>query len=397
MIFISTILLQSGIAITLAETQSINAAEASVEVANQPIVDERVIIQMVESIGDGWIVIHNQTVGGTFGAILGYSHVDNGTNENVTVKLDLEKKTSTLYAMLHTDSGVLDTFEFPGVDGPVKDSADNIIAPTFDITGEFNSSVMVSNQAVVDDKVMIENVISSGLGWIVVHNKSNAGSPGAILGYAELVHGTNSYVVVEINEPQRTETLFAMLHADNGTHEIFEFPSGPDGPVKDSTGQIITPPFNITNTLSSSVTVEDQSILNDKVVVSEVISAGKGWIVIHADNGGSPGSILGHSPLEHGLNTNIEITISTSGRTPTMYAMLHTDEDEFGQFEFPGGSDVPVKDELGNVITPSFNVTNLNESTSTSSSTPGFNLAVLASALAVVAVFSLKRKRKKLN
>ncbi len=370
--------------------------KAVVEVEDQPIVDGRVWIPKVDSVGPGWIVIHNQTTGETFGAILGYTHLENGTNEKILVKLDLSKRTDTLFAMLHTDAGVIGTFEFPGVDGPVKDAQDNIIAPSFKISDVLDSSVSVSNQPVVDDKVTIDSIVSSGFGWIVIHNKTNTGTPGTILGYKELDHGVNPYIIVEIEEESRTETVFAMLHADNGTYGSFEFP-GPDGPVKDSSDQVITPAFNITYIFTSSVMIEDQEIVNDKVTVNQAIIAGLGWIVIHADNVGSPGSILGYTQVFHGVNSNIEVSLSTSDRTSTMYAMLYTDEDELGVFEFPG-SDIPVKDDSGNVITPSFIITNFTEPTTTTTSTttlstPGFTLLPVLTLLGLAVFFFRERKQ----
>jgi hypothetical protein len=202
---------------------------------------------------------------------------------------------------------------------------------------------------------------------------------------------------VEINETLRTETFFAMLHADNGSYGIFEFP-GSAGPVKDDSGNLITPSFNITSTLSSSVTIEDQEIVDDKVIVKQAISAGQGWIVIHADNEGSPGTILGYSPISHGVNTDIEVKLSSSDRTSVMYAMLHTDEDELGLFDFPG-PDIPVKDDSGAVITPSFIITNFSgtttttETTTTSTSTPGFSLVSVLVILGLTGVFLKGRRR----
>jgi len=57
--------------------------------------------------------------------------------------------------------------------------------------------------------------------------------------------------------------------------------------------------------LEPAVLVADQEIVDDKVTVSEVVSDGPGWLVIHTQAGGSPGPILGYSPVADGTNTDV--------------------------------------------------------------------------------------------
>jgi hypothetical protein len=61
---------------------------------------------------------------------------------------------------------------------------------------------------------------------------------------------------------------------------------------------------------------------------------------------------------------NIEVSIDTTQATPVLFAMLHTDTGEVGEYEFGAveGADGPVQDASGNVITPSFNVNVVNMS-----------------------------------
>ncbi len=118
---------------------------------------------------------------------------------------------------------------------------------------------------------------------------------------------------------------------------------------------------NATATTNGNVTptvvVANQPIVDGTVTVSLVDSSGPGWIVIHADNNGQPGTIIGHAAVQPGENTNVAVTIDTTKATKTLYAMLHQDAGVVGTFEFPG-ADTPVTVN-GQIVSPSFQVLNL--------------------------------------
>jgi plastocyanin len=139
-----------------------------------------------------------------------------------------------------------------------------------------------------------------------------------------------------------------MLHTDAGELGTWEFPDGPDAPVKVGE-QVVTPAFNITGGLAAeeevvtpSVTVVDQGIVDGSVTIAEVVSDGPGWLVVHAQADGKPGSILGYSPVVAGANSNVAVQVDLTAATTTLYAMLHTDAGTVGSWEFPGGADTPV-------------------------------------------------------
>jgi plastocyanin len=90
------------------------------------------------------------------------------------------------------------------------------------------------------------------------------------------------------------------------------------------------------------VTVAHQQVLEGQVTIAEVVSAGPGWLVIHAQTDGKPGPILGYSPVTAGTNSNVAVHLDLSSVTTTLYAMLHTDAGVVGTWEFPGGADTPV-------------------------------------------------------
>ena len=105
--------------------------EPSVMVMDQEIDTGKVIIAEVVSDGPGWLVVHAQADGKP-GPVLGYAAVSDGSNINVAVEIDESAATETLYAMLHTDVGIVGTYEFPGEDGPVTVD-EKVVTPPFNI------------------------------------------------------------------------------------------------------------------------------------------------------------------------------------------------------------------------------------------------------------------------
>lgn len=106
-----------------------------------------------------------------------------------------------------------------------------------------------------------------------------------------------------------------------------------------------------------SVTVSDQAVKDDRITISEVVSDGPGWIVIHKEQGGGPGPVVGYAAVTDGTNTDVVVKIDSYTATPKLFAMLHTDAGTVGKYEFPG-ADVPVMTN-GEMVNPSFTVSDL--------------------------------------
>ncbi len=108
--------------------------------------------------------------------------------------------------------------------------------------------------------------------------------------------------------------------------------------------------------MTPMVEVSDQVSLDGTVTVDHVVSPGPGFIVIHAEGEeGGPGPVIGQRHLHPGVNHNVIVDISGSGATPTLYAMLHVDDNEMGVYEFGevDGADGPVVVD-GAPVTPPF-------------------------------------------
>jgi predicted lipoprotein with Yx(FWY)xxD motif len=245
------------------------------------------------------------------------------------------------------------------------------------VTG-IQPSVTVKDQETDGTTIVVEDVVSQGPGWMVIHNQVN-GNIGDPIGETAVNSGDNKNVVVNIDPTKATPVMYAMLHVDAGTVGKYEFP-GPDIPVTIN-GAMVSPGFNATITtagtgtatpnaqvggaatpvtLKPSIIVKDQEIQNGSVVIPQVVSNGNWWLVIHRQNAdGSMGEYIGQKLIKNGINTDVVVKINMKLATPVLYAMLHEDNPPIGILEFPG-SDVPVM-ENGQMIAPSFNVTGLNQ------------------------------------
>jgi plastocyanin/glucose/arabinose dehydrogenase len=105
---------------------AIPAAEVTVQ--DQVLQNNSVTIGVVVSNGPGWLVVHAQAAG-KVGPDIGHTALVDGLNKNVVVNLDPKGITDVLYAMLHTDAGVVGTYEFPGADVPVTQSGNLVNKP----------------------------------------------------------------------------------------------------------------------------------------------------------------------------------------------------------------------------------------------------------------------------
>ncbi len=98
------------------------------------------------------------------------------------------------------------------------------------------------------------------------------------------------------------------------------------------------------------IVVEDQVSLNGMVTIASVTADSAGFIVIHADENGQPGHVVGVSPVAAGATENLSIMIDGAMATPVLHAMFHIDDGQPGVFEWKADPslDAPLS---GNVST----------------------------------------------
>jgi hypothetical protein len=189
---------------------------------------------------DGWMVIHQVNEQGGPGPVAGYAPVTAGLNTDVVVTLDMNPATEVMYPMLHVDTGAAGVYEFQqveGADGPVRDSAGNVIvfginaAPSISFAGELREDGLLITSALID----------SG-GWMAIHSGAE-GSPGPVLGFAPLHPGLNQNIFVSLDPAAAGTLVFPMLHVDSGEAGVYEFQQveGADGPVRVGEAVVVGP------------------------------------------------------------------------------------------------------------------------------------------------------------
>ena len=191
---------------------------------DQPIVDDIIVVEDTFSEVEGWIVIYNND-NGQRGNILGYSPINKWYTLYVQVELSQENRTPILHAMMHADEGIVGNFE-PEIDQPIRKHNDpeNDYFESIQIGDELEPLLEVSNQKIVNNKIVIDKAISSGPGWIVVFSVNN-GEIRNVLGKKAIFHGINEEVEVRLNESGRTNRVTVSLIHDYGTAGEFEYMS----------------------------------------------------------------------------------------------------------------------------------------------------------------------------
>lgn len=239
-------------------------------------------------------------------------------------------------------------------------------------------AVGVADQTADGKSVTVDSVVAVQPGWMVIHT-DDSDKPGPVLGQTQVISGVNYGVTVNLDPPLAGDTkLWAMLHIDEGVAGEYEFP-GADGPVIISDTVVMTPfmaqvaamagdaaptagaAMTETHTMTTtyamtetqamsetvmadapSVTANDQGSTGANVFVSKVTAAVSGWMVIHSDDGGKPGPVLGQTQVDAGESENVIVELTEPLTADTkLWAMLHVDEGMAGAYEFPG-ADGPV-------------------------------------------------------
>ena len=118
---------------------------------------------------------------------------------------------------------------------------------------QYHPDVFAIDQTVVDNIVNITRATTNQPGWMVIHADKD-GKPGPVIGQTAIPAGLSANVKVQVDPAGMTEVLHAMLHVDAGEVGKYEFPDGPDMPMKDG-DKIVMIPFTVTDTAASVVGV----------------------------------------------------------------------------------------------------------------------------------------------
>ncbi|MCP4427970.1 MAG: hypothetical protein GY803_26085 [Chloroflexi bacterium] len=202
-------------------------------------------------------------------------------------------------------------------------------------------AIVVENQALAEDGALtIASVAVPEAAWLVIHAQHN-GQVGEVLGFTAVAPNNADDLTVTIDPLQATPRLVAILHQDGGETGQFEFP-GPDDPWLED-GEAVSAGFGVDIQVAlPAITIADQEVLDDGLVlVKSVYTPNPGWLLIHADDDGAAGELLGHVFLRAGTSENIVVSIPWRQATPTLHAILLEDDGRSTRLDYPDG-DLPI-------------------------------------------------------
>ncbi|NDJ36071.1 MAG: hypothetical protein GYB64_15560, partial [Chloroflexi bacterium] len=283
------------------------AADPAIDVNDQAVEEGTVTVAQVTVAEAGWLVIHADADGEP-GPVIGQTRVEAGESTDVSVEVDTEAVTDTLYAMLH--QGEEGVFEFPDSDQPVTGVDDNIIVEAFaieDMTHDIKPSVQVYQQLIEDGVVTVARVVATEPNWLVVRADAD-GEPGPVIGQTRVESGESTGVSIEVDAEAATDTLYVVLHEDSGEIGTFEYPDD-DQPIIGPEEQAVVDSFTLGEPVTPAIEVDAQTIENGTVTIEQVVVPERGWISIHPAEVGTIGPVIGQALLEAGENTDVVVEI----------------------------------------------------------------------------------------
>ncbi len=315
-----------------------------------------VSITRVASRTAGWLVIRrdNGSNAPLMTGEIGRTAIQIGVYNNVAVPLSIEPTNGQkLWATLHTDDGVVGTYEYTGAgsaDQPALDSLGNQVTASFTISMA-TPSVTAARQTPSSGSVTLQ-VTAAEDGWLALYSSGGNGEPSTLIGRAHVNRGSNGGVMVKMDTLASKAVdaggkLWGVLHVDRGVEGTFEFP-GTDFEVKVN-GTVVRSSFTIDGA-SPSVVTTPKRIVSQAVSVDRVDAATLGWIVVHeTDGNGDPilGTSIGRARVGIGTNLNIPVSLEKTVAAGTLLmAVLHRDDGSVGRYEYQGSgsTDAPVID-----------------------------------------------------
>lgn len=331
------------------------------------------VVADITSDTDGWVVIHrdNGMEAPQVPAIIGKAKISKGDNANTHIKLTEDVQDGDkLWAMVHYDTGELDTYEFDGAgtpDQPVINGNGDIVMQQFSI--QANTSTLSAMDQVPVDNMLTVTVDAATDGWVVVHRDNGMGAPKVppIIGKAQIHEGLNTDVQIPLDSTLADgEKVWPMVHFDTGVEGEYEFEGSgtPDQPMIVN-GAILTTSITVSGT-TPKVTVSDQALMDGSFTINGIDARNLGFIVLHKSN--ADGSVMvpesiGHARVYAGANNEVKVMLDDNANVQSgdkIWAMLHIDSRDkgmLGKYEFdgtPDSADPPVFDASGNIVMKAF-------------------------------------------
>lgn len=264
-----------------------------------------------------------------------------------------------------------------------------------DTDKDMNSGILnVEDQMISQNMVNVSSVTFDQDGWIVIHAEDGGSPmvPDIISEPMMVTSGTHSDIKVSLAEGTELndgDKVWVMLHTDTGTKGEYEFDGtdqSDDKPVKNDMDNIVMTAITVS---SPSITVKNQPVSSNMVVIENVDAAVDGWLVIHNDDGTGnitlPG-IIGKTWVNKGMNSNVMVHLDSMVQiTPgqKLFPMLHVDDPGNNEYDFPENGDTPevfgFNGTEASIIVKSFEVEDLTGSMNVSNQMVSQNLIGVSS------------------
>lgn len=353
------------------------AADYDITVSDQVLEDPSVVtIDSVTTDGDDlWVGIYPDEHVHP-GEIIGVSNLVEGAEEpveDIEVELDDELQDEmVLWAVLHVDDpadGEFTHFDDGDEDPPAEVDGD-VVQASFTASLEdedpddpVDPAIVVSDQTLehdAADAVAVDEVTTPEAGYVAIH-EGTEDTAHHIVGVSDLLEDeTTADLEIELDrDAEDGEVFWAVLYYDDGAGQFDPDDHGDPKTAQTFEVSVEPPPFP-----EPSITADDQvrpAHIPDVIYVAEVDFAEDGFAVIHEDDDGEPGAVIGTSEILEGDDTpytNVEVGLDRPVDVEeTLWAMLHVDD---GSGEFDAATDPPVTedypDDEGDVVMDSFRV-----------------------------------------
>ena len=211
--------------------------------------------------------------------------------------------------------------------------------------GDFTGNIDSGDQVIVQNSIFVGSASIDDPGWVVIHADNGSGEPAAsfALSYPVRLNSagriSNFYVPLDstatISDGQE---VWLALYYDRGISGEFEL-GGADEPVMVE-GERVVESLTIA---SPSITISDQPVEDNTVVVDEVKTGLVGWAVIHrASENDEPGDVLGFAQITESPLEDLEVELTdtvTYTQGETLVAKLYLDNQPGDNFN--PNADVP--------------------------------------------------------
>ena len=240
------------------------------------------------------------------------------------------------------------------VPSPTLAVAPPISAPAPTATLLTAPGLLTRDQPVISNTIMIDQVAATQNGWLVIHKFDPNGQMllTPIAGSTAITAGNTLSVSVTLDQSYSPgDRLMAMLHIDAGVVGTYEFPSGPDLPVKVGDQNVMMEFTVLANPAAgpapaTSLVVRDQPIVGSTVTVDQVVAGQPGWLAIYPlGPNGEPvaNALAGFAAVPSGVSSAVQVPLSQAFNPgDRLAAMLHVDAGATGTFEYPVGLDLPA-------------------------------------------------------